>query len=248
MEQPPHPVRASGYSIQGRKPSQEDSWYISPQTFNGRLVLVADGVGGHSHGDYASQHCISVFRESYEADPMIVDVGKYLLNTARQVSQEVFQKGESEIEYSGSGTTLTGFHLSGDMYHLINIGDSRVYLFDRKERLQRLTRDHSIVQQLLDTGKLTEEQALAHPQRNIILSAIGQDPLDIKIDIYGPYRLFPGEILLAFSDGVHDALNDEEICEVILNHRQNPELCSLMVNAAYDAGGKDNITACCYRY
>ena len=248
MKQSPHQERASGFSIQGRKPSQEDSWYISPQTFNGRLVLVADGVGGHSHGDYASQHCISVFRESYEADPMIADVGKYLFDTAKQVSQEVFQKGENDLEYSGSGTTLSGFHLSGDMYHLINIGDSRVYIFDSQDRIRRLTRDHSIVQQLLDTGKLTEEQARAHPQRNIILSAIGQEPTDIKIDIYGPYKILPGEILLAFSDGVHDALTDEEIRDIILNHRQNQELCSLIVNAAYDAGGKDNITACCYRF
>ncbi|MDX2246885.1 MAG: protein phosphatase 2C domain-containing protein [Bacteroidia bacterium] len=244
----PHLPRVSGYSIQGRKPSQQDAWYASPHTLNGRLVFVADGVGGHAHGEFASELCVEVYKKSFEKEPFIVDEKQYLYDTAMIVAERVYQKGQDDPAYNGCGTTLSGFMIAGGRFHLINIGDSRVYLSDREGNLTQMTKDHSVVQQLLDMGQITEEEARTHPRRNVMFSAIGVNPEEITITVGGPYELEHGDILFAFSDGVPDAITDEQIREVILKNRQNPELCRMIVDAAYEAGGKDNITACCYRH
>ncbi|MEZ4775297.1 MAG: protein phosphatase 2C domain-containing protein [Bacteroidia bacterium] len=238
----------SGYSIQGRKPSQQDAWYTSPHTFNGRLVFVADGVGGHAHGEFASELCVEVFKHTFEKDPFIVDEKQFLHETAMIAAERVYQKSQDDQAYFGCGTTLSGFLVSGGRYHLINIGDSRVYLYNKEAQLVQLTKDHSIVQQLLDRGEITLAEARTHPRRNVMFSAIGMNPEEMSITVSGPYELQHGEILFAFSDGVPDALLDDQIREVILKNHQNPDLCQAIVDAAYDAGGKDNITACCYRH
>lgn len=250
MEQPNIPIlpKVSGYSIQGRKPSQQDAWYTSPHTVNGQLVFVADGVGGHAHGEYASELCVTVFKQIFEKDPFIVDEKQFLHETAMIVAERVYQKSQDDAEYFGCGTTLSGFLVYGGRYHLVNIGDSRVYIYNKDGQLIQMTKDHSIVQQLLDRGEITPEEARTHPRRNVMFSAIGMNPEDMSISITGPFDLSHGDLLLAFSDGVPDALTDEQIREVILKNHQNPDLCRSMVDASYEAGGKDNITACCYRH
>ncbi|MEZ4826410.1 MAG: protein phosphatase 2C domain-containing protein [Bacteroidia bacterium] len=240
--------RVAGYSVQGRKPSQQDAWYGSNLTLNGRLVFVADGVGGHAHGEYASELCVEVFRQSFEKEPFMVDEKQYLYDTAMIVAERVYQKGQDEPEYKGCGTTISGFLVYGDRYHLINIGDSRVYVFREDKSLIQLTRDHSLVQQMLDQGQITPAEARTHPRRNVMYSAIGVNPDEMTIDVTGPFDIYHGEILLAFSDGVPDAIPDDQIREIILNNRQNPDLCQVIVEAAFNAGGMDNITACCYRH
>lgn len=237
------------HSLQGRKPTQQDAWYISPVTFNGQLIFVADGVGGHAHGEFAANLTVELFRRSFEAEDTLIDnVETYLREQAMQVAAQVLHKSESDPDYQGCGTTLTGFFRYASRYRTINIGDSRVYHFSPTQGLKALTKDHTLVQQLLDEGAISAEEARQHPQRNMMYSAIGQDLRDIQVDIGPEGELAKGDWLLAFSDGVHDALTDAEITAIVRNYSDKPGLCQALTQAAYDAGGLDNITAAAYRH
>ena len=245
----PPPKLAEGYSIQGRKLSQQDAWYISPMLAANQLILVADGVGGHAHGDFASELCIEWFQKSFESlQGTISDVPNYLRHQALDIAKAIIEKGESNPEYKHCGTTLSGFFLKNNSFYTVNIGDSRVYQLDQNDQLIQLTRDHSVVQDLLDRGTITLEQARNHPQKHVMNSAIGQPVNQIQIDISGPYPIRSGEMLFVFSDGVHDPLTQDQIHGLILNNKKSPNLPKLLVEKAYELGGKDNITACFYRH
>ena len=239
-----------GYSIQGRKSSQEDAFYCSPYTENGQIMLVADGVGGHAHGEFASQSCVEVFKESFEGDTSlcILDEKQFLKEQAMRVAEVVYEKGQSDPEYRNCGTTLSGVLINVNHYFIINIGDSRVYFFNPESGLKPMTRDHSLIRRMIDSGSISEEEARTHPQRNIMYSAIGMSPEEIEMDISGPFELIKGDWLFAFSDGVHDAMSEAMITSLISTHWMDEELCKIIVEEAYRQGGTDNITACCYKH
>lgn len=235
----------SSYSIQGRKTSQEDNYYISKEKPETRFIFVADGVGGHKHGEYASQICVDIFSNTFKAASSFVDIPDFLRKTGLVVAASIINKGSQEPDYKNSGTTISGFFVSGNSYYTINTGDSRVYQYS-SEILIRKTKDHSKVQRLIDAGIITEEEAFTHPERNIMTSALGQSLDMLNIDIDGPVEIKNGDIMLAFTDGVHDALRDNEIAEIIEKNKRNSDLAKIIVNKAYNAGGTDNITACVY--
>ncbi len=236
-----------GHSIQGRKPSQEDSYYISEKRDNRQLLLVADGVGGHGHGDFASSLAVDIFKNTFAQNKNFGDIPSFLRKTALVVASMVLQKSLDEPEYKNCGTTLTGFFIDNNKFYTINIGDSRCYHLS-KDELIRITRDHSIVQDLLDKHEITEAEAFVHPKRNMMTSAIGQPISMLKIDVEGPKPIDFGEILFAFSDGVHDALTESQIKTIIEKYKKTNELANKLVEASYSAGGKDNITAIYYRH
>ncbi len=239
--------RVETSSIQGRKPSQEDSFYVSPEKDGRMLCFVADGVGGHGHGDFASTKTVEVFRNAFENMPPNTIAADFLRNTALDAAKEVLAKSTSDPLYKNCGTTLSGFFVTGNAYYTVNIGDSRVYLWNR-ECLSRETHDHSIVQQLLDAGEITEAEAFTHPKRNMMTSAIGQDLSLIKIDVEGPRPLEHGDILMAFSDGVHDALTDELIYRLVKRYEVDDGLADALTESAYNARRKEKITAVVFRF
>lgn len=234
-------------TLQGRKPSQEDSFLVTEQKGGRRLIFVADGVGGHGHGDWASMATVDIFSKAFDNMQPSDSIPDFLKSTAMEAAKTVLAKGEAQPEYKNCGTTVSGFMIDGAQYHAINIGDSRVYLWS-EEVLSRETHDHSIVQEMLDRGEITEIEAFSHPRRNMMTSAIGQSLNMIKIDVCGPRPLSDGDILMAFSDGVHDALTDEQIYTLVKRYQDSDDLASRIADAAYNAGGKDNITAVIYRY
>lgn len=241
-------MNANGYSIKGRKSRQEDAFYVSQPTSQGQLVLVADGIGGHRHGEFASQCCISLFAHAFEAGESIEAIPLFLKETAQEVAERIYLHGEQNPDYKDCGTTLTGFLVRDDHYFWINIGDSRVYAYDHREIVQQLTKDHSLVQLQLDAGLLLPEDVRYHPQRHQMYSALGLPPDQVKMGVAGPLPLHDRDMLLAFSDGVHDALTDEEISNFLRSYKDDPHFCRKLVETAFDAGGTDNITACCYRH
>jgi len=235
------------YSITGRKVVNEDSYCLTPVIENRQLLFVADGVGGHGHGDFASQKCVEIFKHSFENLPENTIIPDYLRKTAIHVAQAVLQKGIDEPEFKNCGTTLSGFFRDNNEYYIINIGDSRVYHYSTN-LLRRLTRDQSKIQDLIDAGIITEEESRTHPERTIMTSAIGQPLEMMKIDIDGPFPIEKGEMLLAFSDGVHDALHDSEIKQVIESNITSDEMAKKLVESAFETGIKDNITAILYKH
>lgn len=237
----PYRYYTQATSIKGRREYQEDRYLISHKP-NSCLVLVADGLGGHGHGDFASQLCTHVYREAFNKAQSISDPAAFLRNTALQVNRQLLQKGEEDPDFTHCGTTLTGILVQGSICYLINIGDSRIYAFDGNGTLSRLTKDHSVVQNLLDQGQITEQEAFFHPRRNIVTSALGLPFDHLQVSVDGPLTLQPAQVLLAFSDGVHDALQDHQLLKII--QCVTSELTQTLVVEAYRAGGKDNMTAC----
>ncbi|MDJ1467624.1 protein phosphatase 2C domain-containing protein [Cytophagaceae bacterium DM2B3-1] len=230
-----------GYTIAGKKPVNEDSYLIEVKK-DACLLLVADGVGGHGHGDWASQICVQHFQEAFNRIENLNDPKTFLHEHALKVAQKVLQKHTEDPAYKNCGTTLTGFLIQEKHYYVINIGDSRTYAWHPSKGLRRLTKDHSIVQQMIDAGTLTESEAANHPYRTTMTSAIGQAMDTIKIDITGPYTLTESEMLLSFSDGVHDFLTDTQISQIISSNAK--PLAQTLVEQALAAGSTDNITAC----
>ncbi len=235
-------LETDGHSVAGKKPVNEDSFLIE-QKKDSCLLLVADGVGGHGHGDWASQTCVQMYRDAFRRVDNLNDPKTFLHEIALKVAQAVLRKHVDDPAYKNCGTTLTGFLLQERYYYVINIGDSRSYAFHPTKGLRRITKDHSVVQQMIDAGTLTEAEAANHPYRATMTSAIGQSLETLKIDITGPFTVADNERLLAFSDGVHDFLTDEQIAKIVSSENAKP-LAQALVEKSLEAGSTDNVTAC----
>lgn len=242
-----NPPDTDSSSIQGRKPKQEDSFLITNTRHGMRLIFVADGVGGHGHGDFASATVVKYLSDAFDTTTPDTDPIAFLNENVIHAARLVLDKCKEDPSYKNCGTTISGFFVKGSEYYTINIGDSRVYLWS-EDTLYRETHDHSIVQRLIDNGEITEDEAFHHPQRNMMTSAIGQDLSLMVMDVSKARQLKHGDILLAFSDGVHDALTDNQIFSLMQRYANDPSLASKITEAAYNAGGLDNITALVYRY
>lgn len=242
----------SHYSVKGRKNKQEDSMYVSAITNNRLLILVADGVGGHGHGDFASQLTVRIFRDAFNEFVHRKTLNKtqikdFLKKTTLHAAAEVLNKTAKNEEYKNCGTTLSGFFIDRNSFYIVNIGDSRVYTL-KNNSLNRLTKDHSEVQRLIDLGFISEEESKTHPKRTIMTSAIGQPMEMLAIDVDGPDEIFDEQIFMACSDGVHDSLSDNEIEKLLKQHGKDKNAAKKIVEMAYKNGSKDNITVCVYNH
>lgn len=240
----------SGHSDRGSvRRVNEDSFFASAPVF-----IVADGMGGHSHGDRASQAVRAAFARAFPGDEP--SGPEHVLDTVRQANVDVLSVSADPGERGPlAGTTLAGVVLvrigSMDNLHWMafNVGDSRVYSWDGRT-LAQLSVDHSAVQELIDAGLITPEEAAMHPARNVVTRALGAgrtvDP-DIWLLPAGGHQSF-----LVCSDGLTRELNDDEIARIIVFHdshsvTENPDhrmtLSERLVAAAVAAGGADNVTA-----
>lgn len=221
----------------------EDSFLAAPPVF-----LVADGMGGHNAGDQASQAVRSTFLEAFGDDkPTTVDA---VLRAIRESNEAVRRIGNPDGSDSRlSGTTLAGIAIveagdgAGLHWMAFNIGDSRIYSWDGRV-LGQLSVDHSAVQELVDAGVITEEQAAVHPERNVITRAIGASD-DVDADVW----LLPvggAQSFLMCSDGLTKEIGDQQIARLLAEHNTETSSISLaeaLVEAALAAGGNDNVTA-----
>ena len=220
----------------------EDSFYIPNPDDEIKLFLVADGIGGQSHGKFASmmsiEEIIKYFIKNYSNynnhSELLTDAIKFANNS-------VLDLANSRQEFSGMGTTLVSALINNDELLLSNAGDSRCYII-RKDIISQLTVDNSYVQYLLEQGAISTAEAHNHPQRNLITKAVGLEKnIDIDVDCI---KLYPGDILLLCTDGLTTMLSDEDILHIILKKRSNLEQATgLLIKKAKDNGGTDNITA-----
>jgi serine/threonine protein phosphatase PrpC len=207
------------------------------------LFIVADGMGGHERGDRASQTVAAVLTGAIESGTL--PTPEHVLASIDEANLAVRSLADGDRRLL-SGTTLVGLvlvraHDDGSAYWMaLNIGDSRIYSWDGRQ-LQQLSVDHSAVQEMVDAGTLTEEQALVHPDRNIITRAIGASSSAVA-DVW----LIPvvgSQSFLLCSDGLTKELDDAAIaCLLAEHHSDDPTIADALVDAALDAGGRDNIT------
>jgi PPM family protein phosphatase len=205
----------------------------------GNLFAVADGMGGHQAGEVASAMALGVIGQYIEDNLGLIPGEKLVEKAATAANASVYQKASSSSKYRQMGTTLTMIYREGDTAYIAHVGDSRAYLF-RDGNLRRLTRDHSLVAALVEDGEITEEQAMHHPQRNIILRALGLSP-QVEVDI-SAVKIMPGDVFLIASDGLTGLIEDAKVAEVLAAPREPSEWARALVDMALDAGGTDNVS------
>ena len=205
----------------------------------GDAIVVADGMGGHAGGEIAASTAVEAFARAFHREQGV----EGLRAAADAANREVFSRAERDKALRGMGTTLTAAALVGNPEHpevaLVNIGDSRAYLFDNGH-LEQLTEDHSLVEEMVRRGELTPEAASTHPHRHILTRALGIDPgVDIDSWLLAPS---PGSRLLLCSDGLTNECTEAEIAEVLSSESDPAAAARVLVERALAHGGSDNIT------
>ena len=200
------------------------------------LFLVADGMGGHNAGDYASKYTVETIVEeisrSFEKNP--VRILKKAIETA---NAQIREKAMEEEALSGMGTTVVAATCLGRYLQVANVGDSRLYVVN--DKITQITRDHSLVEEMVRMGGIDRESARNHPDKNIITRAIGAQDT-VEVDFFN-VELEKGDIVLMCSDGLTNMLEDEEIRMILSGQRDIVEKAEELIKAANNNGGKDNI-------
>jgi protein phosphatase len=204
------------------------------------LFVVADGMGGAQAGEVASEMAVGAFADGLpEGDPR-----ERLVEVIQGANARIHERSRQDSQRAGMGTTLTAAYVADDAVVVAHVGDSRCYLL-RGGDLVRLTRDHSLVGELVARGKLTEEQAEAHPQRSVITRALGPEPtVQVDVDVY-PAR--PGDLFLVCSDGLTSMVPEAEVKRILVSGDRLDQVGRRLIAAANDAGGRDNITVVLFR-
>ena len=227
-------------NIGKKRKLNQDFVYTSEQPV-GKLpnvFIVADGMGGHKAGDYASKVTVETMVEeiehSQEEEPAAV------LEQAIRTANALIRKraGESP-DLEGMGTTVVAATCKGDLLQVANVGDSRLYITNRRE-IRQITRDHSLVEEMVRMGGIGREEARNHPDKNIITRAVGADDT-VKPDFFS-VKLADGDMILMCTDGLTNMLEDEEIRMILEGSRDMVEKAQALVEAANEKGGRDNIS------
>jgi serine/threonine protein phosphatase PrpC len=225
-----------GSDLGRQRQGNEDNYFVrSP------LFVVADGMGGAQAGEVASEMAVESFEQGL---PDGVSPADALVRVIEAANRAIHDRSRSEAEHAGMGTTLTAAYVGEDAVTIAHVGDSRAYLL-RDGDLIRLTRDHSLVGELVARGKLTEEQAEAHPQRSVITRALGPEP-QVQVDV----ETFParsGDVFMINSDGLTGMVAEPRVKELLEGAGSLEAAGRELIAAANDAGGRDNITVVLFR-
>jgi len=210
--------------------------------YGANLIAVADGMGGHAGGEVASAIAINALAQLLPVitDPDIdIDSREDLfLNITYEIDSQILEKSKQNPELAGMGTTLTALNISGDNVELLHIGDSRCYRY-RDNKLEQLSYDHTVMQELLDQGRLTPEEVFDHPQRSLLTQALmgdsGLDPILVS------YEIKANDQFLLCSDGLTNLLSDYEIGKII-ESKSGDEVITALITEVKAKGAPDNIT------
>ncbi len=211
------------------------------------LFVVADGMGGHKAGDYASRFCVESLAQLVSKDRQREPVA--VLDTCiKKVNQKLFELTQKHEDLNGAGTTLVAATIYESTMYVANVGDSRLYVLHPREDgdlsgpcvMKQITEDHSLVELMVKSGEIRREEARTHPNKNVITRALGAGK-DVEVD-YFEVNVVPGDVVMLCSDGLTNMVEDAEIEQII---RQNGESVSRtvkeLVRAANRQGGRDNI-------
>ncbi|HJE60632.1 MAG TPA: Stp1/IreP family PP2C-type Ser/Thr phosphatase [Nocardiopsis listeri] len=229
-------LRYAAYSDVGcLREGNEDSGYAGQH-----LLAVADGMGGYAGGEVASSIAISSIRSlDTSDDPRAEEMAEVLQQAVEKANESLALRIRQEPQLENMGTTLTAMLWSGSQVALIHIGDSRAYLM-RGSRFEQITHDHTLVQTLVDEGKITEEEVATHPQRSLILRALdGKTPVDPDISIS---RAKPGDRYMLCSDGLSGVVSKKTIHETLATESDPRAAAKKLIELAIRGGGPDNIT------
>ena len=228
-----------------RKSNEDSAAVVSPsddrlRRTKGTLAVVADGMGGHTGGEVASRIATDVLGHFYyasEADP-----GLALAEGVVEANRAIHEASLHNGELRGMGTTCTAIAIVGHSAVYAHVGDSRLYLI-RSGRTYQLSEDHSLVMQMVRDGVLTVDEAREHPERNVILRALGRQP-EVEVSCWEkPLPVNGGDRFLLCSDGLYDLVSDDEIAAIVSAHSSR-EGCGRLIELARERGAPDNVSVC----
>ena len=237
-------IHAWGVTDKGAIRTQnQDGYYLDIPSEHLAVGVVCDGMGGAKAGNIASLIAVETFVDTLqgmqggeeESGPPAV-----LRQAAAAANTAVFRRACADPDCRGMGTTMVAVLIVKQVAYLLNIGDSRAYHID-EAGITRLTRDHSVVEDLVERGELTPEAARSHPRKNLITRALGSEE-HIRADLY-KQSLKPGDFLLLCSDGLSNMVTDQEILYEILHGGPAEECCQRLLDIALSRGAPDNVTA-----
>jgi len=222
----------------------EDRTGVFYNKTNQVLFLVADGMGGHAHGDVASKFVNDEIQKAWQAENLIKSdhAEEFLRDLVIKTNRKLYDLQNVHDDYSGMGTTLVLASIIDDTIFILNIGDSRAYAMKRRS-IEQVTTDHSFVNLLVESGEITKEEAINHPKRNVITKAMGSDRL-IQPDIFRLRNKQYDYILLA-SDGLTDVLREDSIHSTVYQKNLSlQERVDLLIRQAEENASRDNISIC----
>ncbi len=216
----------------------EDAFLMIPDS---GVFIVADGMGGHAAGEVASEMAVSIVGGALQqvVGRSDADAAEIIRRSLVEANSAIFQRTLVEQDKRGMGTTATAMVINGERYMIGQVGDSRAYVL-RDGQLLQITKDHSYVQEQVDAGYLTLEQARTHPYSNVITRCVGANA-DVAPDIYGG-TLHAGDVFLLASDGLTGMLEDYELHSILSSDRTVGEFVDSLIAEANRRGGLDNIT------
>lgn len=227
-------------NVGNKRSMNQDFYYCSDESVGilPNLYIVADGMGGHNAGDFASRFSVERFvnliRDSKERTPISA-----IEAALKTTNEELIAKAKTQREYEGMGTTFVMATLLSDGYLLIaNIGDSRLYIVN--DRIQQITEDHSLVGEMVRNGELKKDEARFHPQKNVVLRALSTRTV-VSPDFY-KIRVNRGDYILLCSDGLWEMVEEGELLKLVSEYEDVSDIAEKMVFMANENGGKDNIT------
>lgn len=237
-------ISAGATDIGRKRKTNQDSICLDPSH---NFFAVADGMGGHNGGDIASQMSAKLMPE-YVAAHAKTDPEVLMKEMIQKINQSILDKATASPDLHGMGTTISAIYFAGPQLFIGNVGDSRVYMINN-QNIYQMTRDHSFVQEKLNMGIYTREEAVKDPQKNVLVRSVGFDP-DVLVDVFH-YRICKNDIFLICSDGLHGKVSDGDILHIVKKNIPNPADASKgqledavheLIKQANDNGGQDNIS------
>jgi len=223
---------ASASDTGKKRRRNEDSYVVAPPLF-----AVADGMGGAQAGEVASKLAAAALEDTDSGEG---DGEARVVSLIQEANRRVYERANTDPATTGMGTTMTVALVEGELVTIGHVGDSRAYLV-RAGRLEQLTEDHSLVNELLKSGKLSPKEAETHPQRSVITRAVGTDP-DVDVDVF-KIEAHEGDVFLLCSDGLTDMVDDEGILDLVERHHDDLDRAAKsLISAANRGGGEDHIT------
>ena len=204
------------------------------------LYIVADGMGGHKAGDFASRYSVNEFEKELKEQKARTIIGS-MEGAVRLVNERLLREASAEPDYEGMGTTFVAACIEQENLYVLNIGDSRLYLINEKGTIRQITQDHSLVEEKILRGEIERKDAKNHPEKNVITRALGA--AEQVVPDFFEVELSAGDYILICSDGLTNMVEDSDVKETVLNQDASlKEKAESLVELANKNGGRDNIS------
>ena len=220
-----------------RKLNEDSACYLERQNF--KIYVVADGMGGHNAGEVASKMAAEQIVKYVDDNYSLEDEETLISKAVKTANEEIFEFSKTNDKLNGMGTTVTACLITTNSIYVANVGDSCCIAL-RNGELKKITKDHSLVQELLDSGSISELEAINHPKKNIITRALGTN-IDVNVDVF-KIENHEYDLLILCSDGLTNELTKDEILRIIKRENNYINMAYDLVNLAKEKGGRDNIT------